>query len=234
MNASWFRSCAASFVVNFAFASNPDLGGRRSGVGGELVDEQHLRCVVAEVFGDLGVDERRHLLTGACPDHRGDEVDLVELDERVVNPPCEFERCCRVVPKWLVGYAIERTAVFEECGSLAGGEHAHGVLDRVGLAAEPVVDDVAGVQEGPCGRHRIQHRRRVDRCIGRLRKALGAPGQELVAQLAGPCERRQHAHRFGDIVEDLGCLAVPIGRRLVGHQRTVAGNGAGGAAWSTS
>ena len=83
-----------------------------------------------------------------------------------------------------------------------------------------------GCRSGPCGRHRLHHRRRVDGCIGGLREALGAAGQELVAQFAGPCERRQHAHRLGDIVEDLGCLAVAVGRRLVGHRRTVAGNGA--------
>ena len=149
MNASWFEELRGVLRGELGVASNPDLAGRRGGVGGELVDEEHLRCVVAEVFADFGVDERRDLLAGSCPEHRGHQVDLVEFDECVVHPLCEFERCCRVVAKRLVGHAVQRSAVLEERRGLAGGEHQHGVFDRVGFAAEPVVDDVARVRGTP-------------------------------------------------------------------------------------
>jgi hypothetical protein len=52
---------------------------------------------------------------------------------------------------------------------------------------------------------------------------LRAAGEELLADLARPGERRQYAHRFGDVVEDLRRLAVAIGAEDGGHRRTVAG-----------
>ena len=159
------------------------------------------------------------LLAGATADHGGYQRRRLEVGERLVDLLREFQRGRRVVAQRLTGDAVELAAVCVEGRGADRREHQRGRLDGGCLAIEPVVDDVAGPQEPAHGGDPVEHRRRVDGRVGGLGELVGSAGEELLAEFGGPCERRQHSHRLGDVVEDLRRFAVPIVRLVVGHRR---------------
>jgi hypothetical protein len=200
-------------------APDLDAARRRDRVGGELVDQQHPGCSLAEVFGDLTLDERRHLLAGACTNDRRDQGGLGQIGERPVDLLGELERCRRVEAQRLGRHAVEPAAVGVERRRADAREHQRRGFDRGRLPVEPVVDDVAGPKQASCRGDTVEHRGRIDGNVGGLGEALGAAVEECLADLTGPGERREDTHRLGDVVQDAGSVAIAIRRSVGCHRR---------------
>ena len=161
-----------------------DPGGGRRRVRGQLVDDEHLRRVGAEVDGDRRFDLGGDVLGGPIAGRIGEEVLRGELVDRGEHRLGEQQRRRRVDAQRPRRHAVQLGAVLGEAPRADRREQQRGGLDRVGFPAEPVVDRRSRPQ-------RPTHRPR------RLRAR--APGRPVHRWGSGPCShptrgtRRAHA-----------------------------------------
>ncbi len=210
MNASWFSNCAESLAVKRA--SRRIL----------------IRLVEATAFADnsstsstSGASSPKWSFTAPSmnwrPPHRYEcgaraEAARPHSAPRSTSGPSarQFERRGGIETQRLRRHPVQLPAVRMEGRCPDRREHECRRLDGGRLTVEPVVDHVAGAQQPSCCGDPVEH------VVGSIGEYSGsgsrcAPSaRKRLADLGRPGESREHAHRFGDVVQNAGRLAVPV------------------------
>jgi hypothetical protein len=153
---------------------------------------------------------RRDLRAGAIPQRRRQQTGARELRDRRLDLPRQLQGRDRIEADRPRRHAVQLAAVFVEGAGTSGRQHARGRLDRARLALQPVIHDRPRSQPATHLGHPLDHTPRVEPRIARLGQPRAARGQKLLPQPPLPAQRRQHAQRPAQLIEQARRRAVPI------------------------